>query len=57
MTYATVTTFQPQQNQNPTYGAALITREETLKINICVAREHYKNLEKPGSYEKELTKY
>ncbi len=37
LTYSAVTTFQPQQNQNPTYSAPLITREETLKINIYVA--------------------
>ncbi len=56
MPYSTVTTFQPQQNQNPIYSAPLITREETLKINIRVAHARYKNLEKPGSYEEELNK-
>ncbi len=42
--------------QGPSYTAPTITREETLKINICIARAHYMNIENPGTYEEELNK-
>ena len=35
---------------------SLITREESLKINICVAHAHYKTLNNPGTYAEELNK-
>ncbi len=34
----------------------LINREDALKINICVAHAHHKNIENPGCYEEELNK-
>ena len=33
-----------------------ITREEYLKINICIAHAHQKNIETPGTYAEELNK-
>ncbi len=33
-----------------------VTRVDMLKINICIVHAHYRNMEKPGSYEEELNK-
>ncbi len=41
----------PQQYQVPE-----ITKEEILKINICVAHAHYANLSNSGTYSHELNK-
>ncbi len=46
----------PTQSMTPCYVKPDITREETLKINICVAHAHYRNLENPGTYGEELNK-
>ncbi len=59
MTYSGITQNQitnhnqimPQQYQVPQ-----ITKEEILKINICVAHAHYANLSNPGTYSQELNK-
>ncbi len=59
MNYAEVVRSQgkvPTQSSMPGYIYPEITKEETLKIHICVAHGHYKNLEKPGSYGEELNK-
>ncbi len=40
----------------PTYNLPQISKEELLKINICVAHAQIKNQEKPGSYTNELNK-
>ena len=59
MTYANISknlTNIPSQIKTQYYTAPQITREETLKINICVAHAHYKNLENPGTYGEELNK-
>ena len=52
----TVNTTQPQhsQPQMPINLQPTITREDMLKINICIAHAHRQDLLKPGSYEKEL---
>ncbi len=49
--YIFSTTTEPKPHSAP-----LITREETLKSNICVAHAHCKKLEKPVSYEEEMNK-
>ncbi len=46
----------PAQAAMPRYVHPEITKEETLKIHICVAHAHYRNLENPGSYGEELNK-
>ena len=61
MTYSAITNMTSTQYQSqplppPTQPVHNITREETLKINICVAHAHYRNIEKPGSYAEELNK-
>ncbi len=60
MNYVDITRRQGNESaQQPVtrYIYPNITKEETLKINIlCVAHAHYKNLEKPGTYEEELSK-
>ncbi len=55
MTYANITqsTTAPK---TPTYNIPQITKEEMLKIHICVAHAQVKNQEKPGTYAKELNK-
>ena len=40
----------------PTYKLPEITREDLLRINICMAHAQYKNKENPGSYANELNK-
>lgn len=58
-TYAAATAVLQTQTTNTqpiTYSPPIITREDTLKINICVAHAHYMNIDKPGSYEEELNK-
>ncbi len=61
MTYAELT--QARLPQQPTHilppqpqPACNITREETLKINICVAHAHYQNIANPGCYAEQLNK-
>ncbi len=61
MTYAQLTQTRIPQQQTHTQPpqpqpAYNITREETLKINICVAHAHYQNIAKPGCYAEELNK-
>ncbi len=46
----------PSQAAMPRYIFPEITKEETLKIHICVAHAHNRNLENPGSYVEELNK-
>lgn len=40
----------------PNYKMPEITKEDLLKINICVAHAQCKNREKPGTYAYELNK-
>ena len=59
MTYSGITINQssssnqvmPQRHHVPQ-----ITKEEILKINICVSHAHYANLSNPGTYSYELNK-
>ncbi len=55
MTYANITqaTLSPKMLS---FSMPQFTREEMLKINICVAHANYKNQERPGSYASELSK-
>ena len=41
---------------NSTHSTPLVTREDTLKINICITHAHYMNMANPGTYEGELNK-
>ncbi len=57
MTFSDITRIQsnfPSQTLKPFHTYTEITREETLKINICVAHAHYRNLENPGTYGEKL---
>ncbi len=55
MSYAnrSQTTLPPRM---PTYKIPEITKEELLKINICIAHSQAKKQEKPGTYASELNK-
>ncbi len=46
----------PQQQVTHRHTPPEVTKEEALKINICVAHAHYKNLENPGSNRTVLNK-
>lgn len=46
----------PPQVKTSHFTVPQITKEETLKIHICVAHAHYKNLGKPGTYGENLIK-
>ena len=51
MTYSDMTRVQiniSSQAKPPQYNAPQITREELLKINICISHAHHKNLIDPG---------
>ena len=55
LSYSDVTSIKGNQiqhthMQNPTN----ITKEDTLKIHMCFVHAHYRNIEHPGTYEKEL---
>ena len=52
-TYATIAQHQTQQ-QIPMPKMPQITKEELLKINICVAHAHGKDQKNPGTYAYEL---
>ncbi len=52
----TLTQTHHMTNSYQHHITPLITREEALKINICVSHAHYKNMESPGSYAEELNK-
>lgn len=59
MTYSSITRVQSNiltQTKSTYYSIPQMTNEEVLKINICVAHVHYKNLENPGNYSVELNK-
>ena len=60
MTFADTTTLrgtqQPHTQALPSQQSYMITRDEALKIQMCFAHAHYKNIEKPGSYSDELNK-
>lgn len=47
---------QPQsiQSLTPYQRTLKLTREDSLKINICVTHVHYRNIENPGSNADEL---
>ncbi len=59
MTYSDISKIQTNtssQIKTQYYTVPQITRGETLKINICVAHAHYRNLENPGTYGEELNR-
>lgn len=55
MTYANIVHTNLPANL-PSYTLPQITREELLKINICVAHARSKNQDKPGCYAHELNR-
>ncbi len=55
MTYSNITQATIPLKM-PTYNLPQISKEELLKINICVVHAQIKNQEKPGSYPNELIK-
>ncbi len=57
MTYTGVTrSLIQQQSETNHYSPPSISREDILRINICVSHSHYRNIEYPGTYEEELNK-
>ncbi len=59
MTYSGVTQSQSVISTQPMpqqYQVPQITKEEILKINICVSHAHYANIANPGTYSDELNK-
>lgn len=55
MTYANITQSNIPANMS-CYNLPQISKEELLKIKICVAHAQCKNQEKPGSYAYELNR-
>ncbi len=59
MTYSGVAQSQsiiPNQPMPQQFQVPQITKEEILKINICVSHAHYANIANPGTYSDELNK-
>ena len=56
MTYGNITGTNLPPPKMPTFNVPTITKEELLKIHICVAHAQTKNQEKPGCYSHELNK-
>ncbi len=55
MTYSTISQVNVPAKM-PSYKMPIITKEELLKINICVAHAQAKNHQNPGTYSYELNK-
>ncbi len=56
ITYTGVTRANLPTANQPVYNTPVVTREEILKINICVAHARMRETDHPGSYETELNK-
>ena len=56
MTYSSITGTSLPPPKTPTFNVPIITKEEILKIHICVAHAQTKNQEKPGCYKNVLNK-
>ncbi len=56
MTYSNITGTNLPLPKMPTFNVPTITKDEILKIHICVAHAQTKNQEKPGCYNNVLNK-
>ena len=55
MSYACVTQTTPPATM-PSYTTPLVTKEEILKIHLCVVHAQNKDQKNPGTYKAELNK-
>ena len=55
MSYASITQTTPPATM-PSYTTPLVTKEEILKIHLCVAHAQNKDQKNPGTYKAELNK-
>ncbi len=59
MTFADITKGHSNitsQTLTKSFTMPVVTKEELLKIHICIAHAHQKDVENPGTYGEELNK-
>ncbi|RUM28021.1 MAG: hypothetical protein DSY42_09145 [Aquifex sp.] len=56
MNYATISQITPSATTMPNFQTPTVTKEELLKIHICVAHAQNKDQITPGTYKSELNK-